>query len=65
MKKIIKHLVFSTLLLGLFGAALSIKPASTQSVEADYVNPYPSNGRSGTLMFVNGKGRFLNPAKLI
>lgn len=58
MKKILKHLLFSTLLLGLFGAALAVKPAVSQSVEADSVNPYPSSGRSGTLMFVNGVGTY-------
>lgn len=50
MKKILKHLLFSTLLLGLFGAALAVKPTVSQSVEAGSVTPSARSGSSGTLM---------------
>ena len=58
MKTMKKLLAMSFLASMLFGAFAFTGAKSAQRVEAHSVNPYPSNGRSGTLLFVNGQGTY-------
>lgn len=58
MKKCIKTLFASTLLLGAIGLAASINAKLVTNVKADSVRTYPGNGKSGDLLFVNGGGQF-------
>ena len=58
MKKSIRTLFASTLLLGVIGLAASLNTKPVTSVKADSVRTYPGNGRSGDLLFVNGSGYF-------
>lgn len=54
-KKLIAFTFIASMLFGAF-AFVSTKPV--QNVEADSINPYPKNGRSGDLLFVNGQGTY-------
>ena len=54
-RKLIALSIFASLICGAFAFSGNKSAISTS---ADSVNPYPSTGRSGTLLFVNGQGTY-------
>ena len=58
MKKSIRTIFASTLLLGVIGLAASLNTKPVTNVKADSVRTYPGVGNSCDLLFINGGGNF-------
>lgn len=60
LRKLIALPIFASLFCGAFAFSGAKSAISTS---ADSVNPYPSTGTSGTLLFVNGQGSYFRPGE--
>ena len=58
MKKLRNSLILSAILCSVFALGASLSHKSYTPVKAEQVTPYPKNGYSGTVLFVNGAGTY-------